>query len=141
MSGIIDWTELERVARAAAGRAYCPYSKFRVGAALLADDWTVFSGSNIENASYGATVCAERVALFRAVAEGRRKFIALALSAGRDIPATPCGMCLQVLTEFCPADLPIRCFTAQPGGQSPLVFTLSELLPHMFSSLQADRDS
>ena len=77
-----DWTSLVTDARAAAARAYAPYSKYRVGAALLAADGTVFTGCNVENASYGLTNCAERTALFKAVSEGRRRFRALAIAGG-----------------------------------------------------------
>ncbi len=92
------------VARAgeARTRAYVPYSRFAVGAALLSADGTVFTGCNVENASYGLTVCAERTALFKAVSEGHREFLALAVVADTPSPASPCGACRQCLVEFSP---------------------------------------
>ena len=127
-----DWTSLVTAARAAAARAYAPYSKYRVGAALLAADGTVFTGCNVENASYGLTNCAERTALFKAVSEGRRRFRALAIAGGppKD-PAVPCGACRQALAEFCPPDLPVAVAPLRHGA--PVVRALAEYLPHSFA--------
>jgi cytidine deaminase len=116
-------------ARAARRHAYAPYSRFAVGAALLADDGAVFVGANVENASLGLTVCAERNAVFGAVAAGRRRFAALALVAGRSDPAYPCGACRQVLHEFAP-DLPIRLVSAAGRVRDVL---LADLLPAGFA--------
>ena len=128
----IDWTALAAAARAAAARAYAPYSKYRVGAALLADDGTVFSGCNVENASYGLTNCAERTALFKAVSEGRRAFRALAIAGGTaKSPALPCGACRQVLAEFCAPGMPVAVVPLRGGD--PVVRPLSAYLPFSFA--------
>lgn len=128
----INWRALEQAARGAAGQAYCPYSHFRVGAALLADDGRIITGCNIENASYGATLCAERVALAAAFAAGIRHFTALVIAAGDKQPAQPCGICRQVLTEFAEPSFPIRCVTLAPGRARPVRHTLRQLLPNAF---------
>ena len=135
------------MARKAAKGAYAPYSGYRVGAALVAEDGAVFTGCNVENAAYGSTMCAERVALYKAVSEGRRKFVMLALAAGTDSVGVPCGACLQALAEFCDGDLTLTCATLTGGvrsqgsgaskrtasGGKTRVFTLRELLPEVFS--------
>lgn len=120
--------ELVRRAVEARGRAYAPYSGFAVGAALLAQDGRIFSGCNVENASYGLTVCAERVALFKAVSEGAREFVALAVACGKG-PCAPCGACRQVLYEFAPDLLVIM---ADGEGKTWRTARLPELLPHGF---------
>lgn len=102
----MDRTELLNAAVEARKASYCPYSHFAVGAALLCSDGTVYTGCNIENASYTPTVCAERVAFFKAVSEGRRDFAAIAVSGGKegaspDPMVAPCGVCRQVMMEFC----------------------------------------
>lgn len=114
-------------------RAYAPYSRYRVGAALLGADGTVYTGCNIENAAYPATVCAERTALFKAVSEGCRRFAALAVVGGTAQPdscAYPCGVCRQALSEFCPPEMPV--YLRKDGRIVTL--TLGELLPHSFSA-------
>lgn len=115
----------------AAARSYSPYSRFPVGAALLTAGGTIVSGCNVENSSYGLTLCAERTAVFAAVAAGHRQFRALAVIGGRDRPARPCGACLQVLAEFCQPGLPVLLASHKAPFQ-PEVLTLGELLPEAF---------
>lgn len=113
-------------------KAYAPYSGFQVGAALLCSDGTVFTGCNIENAAYSPTNCAERTAVFKAVSEGRKDFTAIAVCGGKNGTitnlCTPCGVCRQVLSEFCKADFPI--YLAHKDGYKAL--TLGDLLPYSF---------
>lgn len=127
-SPAIDWKLLQRMARAASKEAYAPYSGYQVGAALLASDGRIFLGANVENASYGLAQCAERTAIGAAVVGGAREFIAIAIASPGDAPATPCGMCRQVLSEF-PPSFPVRCF-AETGA--PIDSTVTELLPGAF---------
>jgi len=117
-------------------RAWAPYSGFSVGAALLAEDGRVFTGCNVENASYGLTVCAERTAVFKAVSEGARSFRALAVVCDGRHPVTPCGACLQVLREFA-ADMPIAC--GDLGGAVRRT-SLKKLLPSPFRSDDLGKD-
>jgi cytidine deaminase len=118
-------------AKKATKQAYAPYSKYRVGAALLTADGTIFQGCNVENASYGLTVCAERVALFSAISAGHRKFKALAIVAsGRKAPS-PCGACRQVLAEFCQPDFPVY-FAPESNIRKFRSMSLSKLLPETF---------
>ncbi len=127
VSHIVDWSSLEEHAHAAQALAYAPYSKFHVGAALLTASGNVFAGCNVENASYGLALCAERSAVAQAIAFGERDFVALVVSGGKHEPATPCGMCRQVLFEFAP-ELPVVC----TDGTRTVAFRLSELLPSGF---------
>jgi cytidine deaminase len=121
--------ELIAQAKLAAEKAYAPYSKFRVGAALLAASGEVFCGANVENASYGLTICAERAAVACGVSAGARKFTALALfSPDADQPLYPCGACLQVLAEFAEE---MKIYT-QDGSGKILRTTLKVLLPKAF---------
>lgn len=120
-----------RAASEAAKLAYAPYSGYRVGAALLAADGRVFTGCNVENASYGLTNCAERTALFKAVSEGARKFKAIAIAGGTASPAYPCGACRQALAEFCGPETPVICCTLD--GKVAGRFTLGGLLPQTFA--------
>ena len=121
---------LERAAEAA-GNAYAPYSDFQVGAALLCADGTVFVGCNVENASYGLTNCAERTALFAAVAAGHRDFAAMAVVADGESMPVPCGACRQVLSEFCSAEMPVYVSRAV-ALEAFETFRMNELLPHGF---------
>ncbi len=101
-----DSERLVAAAREARDRAIAPYSHFRVGAALATTDGRIFTGCNVENASYGLTVCAERVALLKALSEGAREFSAIAVVADTESPTPPCGPCRQLLWEYC-GDIPV----------------------------------
>ena len=125
----MDWQPLIRAASEARDRAYAPYSGFSVGSALLTSSGAIFSGCNIENRSYGGTVCAERVALGSAVAAGDGTPVAIAVITDTSPPSLPCGICLQALSEFAAPDLPIN--LVNPAGESR-EFRLDELLPHPF---------
>jgi cytidine deaminase len=118
-------------ARSAQAQAYAPYSNFRVGAALESVDGTVFTGCNVENASYGLTICAERAAISAAVGAGARKFRRAVVVSDVDPPAAPCGACRQVLAEF-GLDLPIE----GVGPHRRVTWRLSELLPSAFGPEQ-----
>ena len=112
--------------------SHSPYSGYSVGAAIQTDDGEIFTGCNIENASYGATMCAERTAVFTAIAQGHKKFTAIAIVGGKgkeaDMPY-PCGMCRQVLSEFCDKDFKIIVARSETDYEE---YTLGELLPHSF---------
>ncbi|GIW90385.1 MAG: cytidine deaminase [Pirellulaceae bacterium] len=123
-----DWQALFEAARDARHRAYAPYSGYRVGAALAGSDGKIYSGCNVENVSYGLTLCAERVAMASAVAGGERRWERLLVLTAD--AAVPCGACLQVLAEFC-QDLPIA--LANESGIVRLT-ALSQLLPQAFAS-------
>jgi cytidine deaminase len=122
------WDVLAKAALAARRHAYAPYSRFKVGAALLAADGEVFTGCNVENASYGLCVCAERNAIAAAVSAGRREFHALAVATSSSPPSPPCGMCRQVLAEFC-VDLPLLLINT---ARQRRTVRLAELLPSAF---------
>lgn len=122
-------------AREARERAVATYSGFRVGAALEAADGTIITGCNIENASYGLTICAERVAMFKALSEGYRTFVRIAVVADTEAPTSPCGACRQILWEFGP-DLVVVL-----ANLSAITAThrMADLLPHAFSGKLLDR--
>lgn len=124
-----DWDELVERARSTQQRAYSPYSKFRVGAALVGASGQVYVGCNVENASYRVTMCAEQGALSAAVAAGEQKFTRMALIADSNEPASPCGACRQVLAEFAP-DLEILS-VSRTGVQQR--WNMNELLPMAFT--------
>lgn len=118
-------------AREAAARAYCPYSNYPVGAALLTRDGRIVTGCNIENVSFGLTLCAERSALVKAVSEGLCGFAALAVAGGEQTAAAPCGACRQVLAEFCAPEMPV--FYARLTGGRCVATTVGALLPQAFT--------
>lgn len=119
--------ELFRMAVEASGNAYAPFSNFHVGAALLTKDGTVFTGVNIENSSFGATICAERTAMVKAISEGAREFESIAI-AGNGGTSWPCGICRQFMYEFCPD---VRVISGEDEDHLQ-VYTLKELLPEGF---------
>jgi cytidine deaminase len=123
-----DVRELGRLARQARRRAHAPYSEFKVGAALRTGAGEIVTGCNIENASYGLTLCAERVAIFKAVSEGLKRFDAMAVVAGFHRAAAPCGACRQILWELC-GDITVHLFDL---GGSWRALRVSELLPLPF---------
>ena len=133
-----DINDLIRAALAARETAYAPYSHFLVGAALLCEDGAVYTGCNIENASYPAGNCAERTAIFKAVSEGKKAFSAICIAGGREGEAPeycpPCGICRQVCAEFCDADM-FRIILAK-SEEEYREYTLGELLPLGFGAAQ-----
>lgn len=123
-------SELIKLAYAAKENAYAPYSGFHVGAALLSDNEKVFTGCNVENASYPATNCAERTAIFKAVSEGCKKFKKLVIVSDCPEFTYPCGICRQVMSEFFDSDTEI----ILPNANGDIkIFKLNDLLPHQFN--------
>ena len=127
--------QLVALSQEAMEKAYAPYSGFQVGAALLCADGTVYQGCNIENAAYGPTNCAERTAFFKAVYDGHRDFVAIAVCGGRNGIITgafpPCGVCRQVMREFCQDDFLVYIVGADSSYDT---LTLAQLLPYSFSA-------
>lgn len=121
--------ELKAAAVAMLDRAYCPYSRFPVGAALECADGTVFTGCNIENASYPVGTCAERTAMGKAISEGHRDFVRIVIAGRSKDYCVPCGMCRQFMREFVSDDFQIICLN---GAGEALTLTLRDLLPHSF---------
>ena len=122
--------ELLRLAKEARDHSYSPYSHYSVGAALLTKDGRIYQGCNIENASFTPTICAERTAFFKAVFDGVREFAAIAIIGSGELPAYPCGVCRQVMAEFCGADFVI--VTSNRDGSEVVTETLDRMLPHRF---------
>lgn len=120
--------ELCQIARQAQINAYAPYSNFKVGAALLCEDGTIYTGCNIENASYGATLCAERCAISKAVSEGKRKFLKIAITSSSGDFTMPCGICRQVLFEFMRDGIVLV-----ENGQEIKSYSVTELIPGCFT--------
>lgn len=130
----MDTKELVKAALEARENSYSPYSDFAVGAAVLAKSGTIYQGANIENAGHSGTVCAERTAIFKAVSEGEREFTAMAVAGGKagaapEFFCSPCGVCRQVMTEFCDGDFIIYFVKSEDEVQE---HTLLELFPHPF---------
>lgn len=126
----MDYKNLVLKALEARKNAYVPYSNFRVGAALVMEDDSIYTGCNIENASYGATNCAERTAIFKAVSEGHSRIKAIAISGSDDNYTSPCGICRQVIAEFADENTKIIIVKNQ---NEYLVKTLEEILPGAFT--------
>lgn len=125
--------KLLNIARNMREKSYCPYSKFSVGCALLTKDGSIYTGANIENSSFSATVCAERVAFFKAISENKRDFSAIAIVGARvgeepKEPCFPCGVCRQVMSEFCNKDFKIYLLS----DENILEYSLSSLIPYAF---------
>ncbi len=135
----IDPAMLERMAlaaQAAAQHSYAPYSRFPVGAAILTDDGSLFAGCNVENASCGLTICAERNAIFQAVAHGHRTLTAVVVYTPTPTPTSPCGACRQVINEFGPAAT-VVCLC---DGPDRIVTSMGALLPHAFGPQNLDAE-
>lgn len=128
--------ELAARAMSARAAAYAPYSRFPVGAAILAADGRIFSGCNVENLSFGATICAERTAAVKAVSEGATRFAAIAVISLQVTPCLPCGICRQFLSEFAGPDMPLLACRADGSFQE---FRFGEILPHAFQTDIIDR--
>ncbi|KAI8390354.1 cytidine deaminase [Blakeslea trispora] len=131
-----DKSKLFELALEAKNTSYSPYSKFRVGAALLTEDGTFFKGCNVENASYGAAICAERTAYVKAVSEGHQKFRALAVSTDQVECVSPCGICRQFISEFATPEMPV--YLLNTNGEHKEL-TVAELLPFAFGLEQGKK--
>lgn len=127
----MDLKQLIEEAKAARELAYVPYSRFKVGAALLTKEGKIYKGCNIENAAYSMCNCAERTAIFKAVSEGDKEFAAIAVVADTDRPVTPCGACRQVISELCPKDMKVVMANLNGAVDIKMV---EQLLPGAFSS-------
>ena len=125
-------TELIDLAVKTSENAYVPYSHFPIGAVLVTDEGKIYTGVNIENASFGLTNCGERTAIFKAVSEGERSFKELIIYGQTEKPVSPCGACRQVMAEFFEQDLPV---TLVAKDKSTVVMTVKELLPYSFTDL------
>lgn len=121
---------LLKLATEARDHSYSPYSHYAVGAALLTKDGKIYQGCNIENASFTPTICAERTAFFKAIFDGVREFAAIAVIGTGEMPAYPCGVCRQVMAEFCDADFVI--ITSNRDGSEVVTETLDQMMPHRF---------
>ena len=131
----MDINKLLQIAKNAKENSYSPYSNFRVGAALLCKNGKVYNGTNIENASFGGTVCAERIAIFKAISEGEKNFERIVISVDSENLGYPCGLCLQVMTEFCEDDFSIV-VSNRLGRYKEL--KLKDALPNAFRKKELD---
>lgn len=125
-------TDLINLAAEVSRKAYVPYSHFPIGAVLVTKSGEIYTGVNIENASFGLTNCGERTAIFKAVSEGEREFKELIIYGQTEQPISPCGACRQVMAEFFEPDLPV---TLVSKDKSTVVMTVKELLPYSFTDL------
>lgn len=125
-----DIHRLVRESKSAMQNAYAPYSGFKVGAAVLGGNGRVYTGSNVENASYGLSICAERAAIFKAISDGEKTIRAVAIACSLGKPAFPCGACRQVMAEFAPPDGEMTVHLVSDEGVE--TYTLADLLPHAF---------
>ena len=131
-------TELVKEAVKARENAYAPYSKFKVGAAVLGTDGNIYTGCNIENVSYGLTMCAERTAIYKMVSSGCTKFTAIAISAGeKPTDSAPCGACRQVMGEFCHSISETKVVMASAGGEY-IEETLAGIYPYPFINFKTE---
>lgn len=121
--------EMVRMALKAQQHAYVPYSNFHVGAAVLADNQRIYTGCNIENSSFGATICAERTAIGKAISDGASRILAVAISSDSEEPTVPCGICRQVMSEFCAGDMPL--YLSNKDGEYK-EYSFDNLLPNRF---------
>lgn len=126
----MDYRKLARIAIDARENAYVPYSKFKVGAAVVTEDDSIYTGCNIENASYGATNCAERTAIFKAVSEGHKKIKAIAIVGDMSTHTYPCGICRQVIVEFATKDIDI---ILVKNEDDYIIKSMEEILPGAFT--------
>ena len=123
-------SKLIEAALEARNKAHAPFSHFRVGAALQDESGRIFTGCNVENATYGLTICAERVAVFKAISEGARKFVAVAVAADTDVLTPPCGACRQILWEFC-GDVELTLVNLEGNNET---FRLKDIFPRPFDA-------
>ena len=133
---MMDYKKLSKIAIDARENAYVPYSKFKVGAAVLTEDGSIYTGCNIENASYGATNCAERTAIFKAVSEGHKKIKAIAIVGDMSTNTYPCGICRQVIVEFATEDIQI---ILVKNEEEYIVKSMEEILPGAFTKEDLSR--
>lgn len=127
----MTYEELMKKAKEASEKSYCPYSKFAVGACVMTDDGSVYTGCNFENSSFGMTICAERNAIGSAVADGKRRIKAVAIYSPNQQNCAPCGACRQVMHEFCDHDEDVEIILQ--NGDELKIYTLAQLLPESFN--------